>query len=255
MTKEEAIEYLKGRLEDIPALARLRYNNTKYPLWISTVRGVVEKVFGKGSYEYERLAQVYRIVGSYEETRQNSYISNLRRRDIDISSIIQTWEATGGESHGEGHVKPSVPLDLKASWADISKQFGTTRMGFGKRIRFVADPFKRKIVFRDIEQAFVLASLGCSKPAVILAGSVIEELLRLYLEHKGVSPVSNTFDGYIKTCEQHGLLKESVSRLSHSVRQFRNLVHLSGEEDKTYTLSKAAAMGAVASIFTVVNDF
>jgi len=143
----------------------------------------------------------------------------------------------------------------KVNWKAIESEFGITKKSFGIKIKFIADPFKRIIIFRDVEQAFVLASLGFSKPSVILAGSVIEELLRLYLECKNISPISDNFDGYIRTCEQHGLLKDSVSRLSHSVRQFRNLVHLSAEENKKHTLSKATAIGAVSSIFTIANDF
>ena len=143
----------------------------------------------------------------------------------------------------------------KVNWKAIESEFGITKKSFGIKIKFIVDPFKRIIIFRDVEQAFVLASLGFSKPSVILAGSVIEELLRLYLECKNISPISNNFDGYIRTCEQHGLLKDSVSRLSHSVRQFRNLVHLSAEENKKHTLSKATAIGAVSSIFTIASDF
>jgi len=94
-----------------------------------------------------------------------------------------------------------------------------------------------------------------SKPALILAGGVIEELLRLYLKHNKISPASNSFDAYIKACEQHKLLKSGISRLSDSVRHFRNLVHLSKEETKKHTISKATAKGAVASIFTIANDF
>jgi len=143
----------------------------------------------------------------------------------------------------------------KANWKAIESEFGINKKSFGIKIKFITNPFKRIIIFRDVEQAFVLASLGFSKPAVILAGSVIEELLRLYLECKNISPISANFDGYIRTCEQHGLLKDSVSRLSHSVRQFRNLVHLSVEENKKHTLSKATAIGAVSSIFTIASDF
>jgi hypothetical protein len=33
---------------------------------------------------------------------------------------------------------------------------------FGKKINFVEDTFKRKIIFRDVEHAYVLASLGFS---------------------------------------------------------------------------------------------
>lgn len=101
----------------------------------------------------------------------------------------------------------------------------------------------------------MLASLGYSKPAVILAGGVIEELLRLYLEYKNIKPEKDSFDGYIKACEKYGILKSGISLLSDSVRHFRNLVHLSVEQSKRYTLTKATAKGAVASIFTIINDF
>lgn len=186
----------------------------------------------------------------------------------DILKEQEEWDKRKHKQPSESrelvHIRPEYPVELKtllsatsskANWEAIESEFGINKKGFGRKINFITDPFKRIIIFRDVEQAFVLASLGFSKPAVILAGSVIEELLRLYLECKNISPISNTFDGYIRTCEQNGLLKDSVSRLSHSVRQFRNLVHLSEEKNKKHTLSKATAIGAVSSIFTIASDF
>ncbi len=140
-------------------------------------------------------------------------------------------------------------------WVDIEKEFGVTKVGFGKRINFVQDKFKRSIIFRDIEQAYILASMSFSKPAVILAGSVIEELLRLYLESNNVKVSKKDFNNYIKACEENGLLKSAISRLSDSVRYFRNIVHLEKEKSVRYTISKATAKGAVSSIFTISNDF
>jgi hypothetical protein len=52
---------------------------------------------------------------------------------------------------------------------------------------------------------------------VILAGSVIEELLRLYLKYKKINPIKDNFDGYIKTCEKNKLLEVGISRLSDSL--------------------------------------
>jgi hypothetical protein len=140
-------------------------------------------------------------------------------------------------------------------WDDIRKEYEVKKRVFGKNIYFVTDKHIRAIIFRDVEQAYILASQGFPKPAVILAGGVIEELLKQYLEYKKFSPVSKDFAGYIKTCEQEKLLKKGISRLSDSVRHFRNLVHLSEEETKKHTISKATAKGAVASIFTIANDF
>ena len=100
-----------------------------------------------------------------------------------------------------------------------------------------------------------MANLGYAKSAVILSGSVIEELLRLFLSHKEIKPAQNTFDSYIQTCEANGLLKSGISRLTDSVRHFRNIVHLRKEKDSKITISKPTAKGAVTSIFTIVNDF
>jgi len=167
-------------------------------------------------------------------------------------------DAQTGESLTKPDISSSEPpevLTAKANWKAIEREFGITKMGFGRKINFISDDFRRKIIFRDVEQAYVLASLGFSKPAVIIAGGVIEELLRLYLIHKNITPTKNTFDVYIQTCEQNGLLKAGISRLSDSVRHFRNIVHLSKEETKRHTISKSTAVGAVASIFTIANDF
>jgi hypothetical protein len=146
-------------------------------------------------------------------------------------------------------------LSVDGIWDQIEKDFDISKKGFGKKFNFVTDQFKRKIIFRDIEHAYILANHGFSKPSVILAGSVIEELLRLYLDHRGVKPSNETFDSYIKACEANGLLKSAISRLTDSVRHFRNIVHLQKEDSSKITISKATAKGAVTSIFTLANDF
>ena len=143
---------------------------------------------------------------------------------------------------------------IRNPWKTIQNDYDINKRAFGKKINFVTDKHKKKIILRDIEQAYILADLGFSKPATILAGGVIEELLRLYLKHKKITPKSNNFYDYIKTCEQKKLLKSGISRLSDSVRHFRNIVHISKEESKKYTLSKATAKSAVASIFIIAND-
>ena len=140
-------------------------------------------------------------------------------------------------------------------WNDIYEDFEVKKLTFAKKIYFVTDAFKRKTIFRDIEHAYILAKNDFSKPAVILAGSVIEELLRLYLKTKNVKPAKNTFEEYIKACEQKRLLKSGIYPLSDSVRHFRNLVHLERERTQKHKTSKAKAKSAVASIFIVSNDF
>jgi len=91
MDKREAIEFLEEKLTEIPVLARLRYNNAKYSVWINTIKVVVMQVFGRESCEYQKLATRYKISGSYAEEFQDSYKQNLRKLEIAINSIIQIY--------------------------------------------------------------------------------------------------------------------------------------------------------------------
>ncbi len=213
------------------------------------------------------------ILGSYTNdfSRESAYVapseSILKYKSFeDILQEKQEWAKRRDSQYRESkklpHISPKYQggqdislFTNKTNWEVIENEYGVTKISFGKKINFVSDTHKRKIIFRDIEHSFVLAFLGFSKPAVILAGGVIEELLRLYLEHNNITPPHNRFDDYIKTCEQNRLLKSGISRLSDSVRHFRNLVHLSAEKTKKHAISKATAKGALSSIFTIVNDF
>lgn len=146
-------------------------------------------------------------------------------------------------------------LQNKDIWSDIEKDYDLTKEEFSIKINFVKDDYGKETIFRDVEHAYILAQHGFSKPAVILAGSVIEELLRQYLKYKEVTPSKDTFDEYIKTCKDNDLLKSAIHSLTDFVRHFRNLVHLAKEKSVTHAISKATAKGAVASIFTIANDF
>jgi len=178
------------------------------------------------------IAEIERIIGRLISMNSNQDVYNLS----DNFKKVEKFSASN-------------------AWAEIKKDFDVNKRAFGLKIHFVKDKFKKKIIFRDIGHAYLLAEKGFSKPALILAGGVIEELLRLYLDHKKISPSNNTFDEYIKACEKHGLLKSGISNLSHSFRYFRNIVHLEKEMSSKYTISKATAKGAVSSIFTISNDF
>jgi len=192
--------------------------------------------------------------GEARETLVDGVIKTLHNISRKIKEKSQIKQSKNREKT-EGSV-PTMPVrSSKNNWEAIESEYDISKRDFGKKINFVSDSFKKKIIFRDVEHAFVLASQGFSKPALILAGGVIEELLRLYLEHKNIRPECEKFFAYIKACKDNGLLKHGVSRLTDSVRDFRNLVHLSNEETSRYTISKPTAKGAVASIFTIANDF
>jgi hypothetical protein len=196
-------------------------------------------------------------------TTQNLSTRNLLSIENDLKILaLQKQKGTdhnqlsdGGGSEKERGRNMVKTEKACAKWAGVEGEYEVSKRQFGKRINFVKDEFKRKVIFRDIEQAHFLASNGFYKPAVILAGGVTEELLRLYLESKGVKPQNNTLICYIKTCDQHGLLKSAIHKLADSFREFRNLVHLEREESAKHSISRPTAKSAVASVFTIVNDF
>ncbi len=178
-----------------------------------------------------------------------------------VLSVLRSWikEASTKPAETEQKVKRKtlmiVAKSSQENWEAIRSEYDISKKEFGKKINFVKDSFKRKVIFRDVEHAFVLASQEFSKPAIILAGGVIEELLRLYLEHKNIPVGGDKFFDYIKACEDKGLLKRGVLRLTDSVRDFRNMVHLANEEGKKHTITKATAKGAVSAIFTIIDNF
>lgn len=262
MDRQRTIELLKQKSKEAVYVASLPYNNNEHLPWRRNIEDILEMTFGETSTEYKRVknTSVDIISKATPASIQHGYVELVHRIQQEVDSIIQKYEMLGLDTDNETNIDASYSDSLKAlapktNWKAIENEFGVTKIRFGQQINFIKDPFKRTILFRDVEHAFVLASLGYPKPAVILAGGVIEELLRLYLKHRNIAPINESFDGYIQTCEQKGLLKAGISRLSDSARHFRNLVHLSAERTKKHTISKAAAVGAVSSIFTIANDF
>jgi hypothetical protein len=177
-----------------------------------------------------------------------------KSKDFIHSLNSKVEEIYNYESTSDSFVKVEQ-FSTSNSWAEIKKHYDINKRAFGKKINFVKDKYKRKIIFRDIEHAYFFMQNGFYKPAVILAGGVIEELLRLYLDYKKISPSDNTFNEYIKACDKNGLFKKGISKLSDSLRDFRNIVHLKNEVSGRYSISKPTAQGAISSIFTISNEF
>ena len=187
---------------------------------------------------------------------EKNKLSSHAKREVDIFHIQSESKTQEKKVFSEISIpKKEIKLSVSDAWNKIKNDYDISKYAFSRKINFVKDPFKRKIIFRDIGQAYLLAEKDFSKPAVILAGGVIEELLRHYLKFKNIKPLKNNFDEYIRTCENNRLFKKGISQLSHSLRNFRNIVHLENEVSGKYTISKATAKGAISSIFTISNDF
>jgi hypothetical protein len=209
-----------------------------------------QKLRGKG---YPKSVPKYDAIA--ERNRTEAFVEERLAAEIALAQKIDEDKQMKRNGQKKSVSVSTRQLEKDDVWGAIEAEYGESKRSFGKKINFVKDQFKRKVVFRDIEQAFLLANMGFSKPSVVLAGGVIEELLRLYLAEGKVIPAKYNLDAYIKACEDKGLLKTAIHRLADSIRQFRNIVHLERESSSKHSISKATAKGAVSSIFTIANDF
>jgi hypothetical protein len=212
------------------------------------LEAILRRVYRMDRKDLERLT-VDEIKGFCKD-----YIDSSEKEQAS-AKVEDEIKQTSQINQAKGGVLMVTAEASKENWEKIKSEYDCSKKELGRKINFVTDTFKKKIIFRDVEHAFVLASHGFGKPAVILAGSVIEELLKEYLKYKKVKPKGDRFTDYIKACEDHRLLKRGVSRLGDAIRDFRNLVHISNEESRRHTISVATAKGAVSSIFSIANDF
>lgn len=89
---------------------------------------------------------------------------------------------------------------------------------------------------------------------MIISGSIIEEILRIYIDKLGEKPSRKTFNSYIDKCKELDLFKRGISELSNFVREFRNYVHLAKIDSIRGITKKSVAMGAVSAIFTIIEE-
>ena len=144
----------------------------------------------------------------------------------------------------------------KDVWKEIENEFHLTKRAVGKKLNFIKSSKKKKILFRDIEHSYYLSKYGSAKPAIILAGGVIEELLKSHLEHKNINTNNKSFDDIIKLCKEHDSFLDIANlQLSDSARLFRNYVHIDKETKSKLKISSPMSSSAVSTIFTVISNF
>jgi benzoyl-CoA reductase/2-hydroxyglutaryl-CoA dehydratase subunit BcrC/BadD/HgdB len=266
INKEEAIQKLKGLVDKIDSLKNEpnTLESPEFKRWKRKTEITLEHIFGKNSKNIKELKRIDYYpskLGPWSPIERITVFQNdLENTKVLLNSMIEEieefWEEDKSpENINEGKKTMSDLYNEKSIWELIETEYNINKKQFGKRINFVKEKFKHNIIFRDVGQAFYLAKNGFNKPAVILSGGIIEELLRFYLESHKIKSKGETFEKYLDACVENKLLKSAISKLSDSFRHFRNLVHLQREKSKKDTLSKSTAIGAVATIFTLINDF
>jgi hypothetical protein len=136
-----------------------------------------------------------------------------------------------------------------------------------KEFTFISSPELRKILERDyieIQQAFVA---HCWKSVIILSGGAIEAILMdLLMKNQSAAfgaakaPKTKsdiaTWDlvNLIEVSAEIGLVSSSIDRLSHSVRQYRNLIHPGNEIRNKLTFDTEEARIALEVLNMVHRD-
>lgn len=141
------------------------------------------------------------------------------------------------------------------TWERIEVQYKLSKTAFGKKINFINDTSIRKIIFRDVEDAFLSLNYNLHKSAIVLSGAVIEGILREYLIKHDTKLSDNTFSYYIQKCNEKKLFQPSLSLQLESIKDFRNYIHIEKEIRSQYKVSKPMAQTAVSSIFLIVQGF
>lgn len=176
---------------------------------------------------------------------------------IDLANVADRLkDFIGKKANIESMPKQSskpIPQSEKETWKEIKAEYNLSKPTIGKRISFIRDDKARTIIFRDIWQAFFLLQNGFNKPAVILSGGVIEEILAQLLKCKGLLPSTDTFVKLIQVCREKKLFSNGTLNLLDSIRDFRNLVHV-GKEIRESKMSKTMAKTAVSSLFHILNE-
>jgi len=123
-----------------------------------------------------------------------------------------------------------------------------------KEFQFVTNGSIRTLLERDYEEVQKAYVATCWKATIILAGGAIEAvLLDLLTQHKSLAPAAVAapkkqpdlndwgLSSLIAVAVELRLISAGVEKLSHSVREYRNLVHPGNELDSGLTVGHEEA--------------
>lgn len=132
---------------------------------------------------------------------------------------------------------------------------------------FVSDPKMREICCRDYLELAKVRRVGAHKSTIILSGGLIEALLSDALDRQSSTAkayyrklypnrkqVRWTLECLIGVAEAMGIITPGATQLSHTLRDYRNLVHPRKEIRSGYKVQKQEAEIAVNMVQIVMRD-
>jgi len=188
---------------------------------------------------------------------QTRHIKKNKDKDMDSYSLTPK-----GISHFEGN-------------SIFIQEYKEPELQTGKEIEMPTFDFIQKkelipILIRDYTEVVTCIKSECWKSTIILCGSVIEAILYDLLKqnesaalsskaaqkYKGnVSPLEEwKLNSLINTASELSLITKGVEGLSHTTREFRNLIHPLKEISEVYKLKKEEAENAFTTLKILIRD-
>jgi|GEM_PF-5826114 len=132
-----------------------------------------------------------------------------------------------GEKHNQKTLKKiSKSMRGKVAWNKSKHlgKLGKREIGIGKRgiLKWIKDENLRKIIRRDYATAQICEEDGLFKPAIILYAGLLEALLIYKINRKK----QEKFEKLIEKALQLNLIKREQASHMHTIRDFRNYVHI-----------------------------
>lgn len=176
---------------------------------------------------------------------------------------METYSLTPkGISHFEG--KSMFIQEYKETELQSVKEIEAPTFDFIQRKELIP------VLVRDYTEVVTCIKSACWKSAIILCGSAIEAVLYDLLKqnesvalsskaaqkYKGsVSPLEEwKLNSLINTASELSLVSKGVEGLSHTAREFRNLIHPLKEINEDYKLEKEEAENAVTTLKILLRD-
>lgn len=204
--------------------------------------------------ELDRRHEIYPALSYFCQT---GHIKKNKDKSMETYSLTPK-----GISHFEG--KSIFIQEYKEPELQMGKGIETPTFNFIQKKELIP------ILIRDYIEVVTCIKSECWKSAIILCGSAIEAILYDLLKqnesaalsskaaqkYKGsVSPLEEwKLNSLINTASELFLVSKGVEGLSHTAREFRNLIHPLKEVTENYKLEKEEAENAVTTLKILIRD-
>jgi hypothetical protein len=236
------------------------------------------------SYYYSLLDQQRMLDGLSAGTQKRVYLylaefrvleGEIRRIEEDFPDLLPPFMGQdfqiGRDAHGQiVYALSGVQAYLAGALGRLKVALETsesTPVTEAREFAFVSDAGLRKIIERDyseIQRAYIA---GCWKSVIILSGGAIETILLDLLQHnsgaamgaskapKGKTDLTRwDLSDLVNVSVELGLVTPGVEKLSHSVREYRNLIHPGSEVRNKLAFSTEEARIALEVLHIVHRD-